>query len=84
MVPTQFNAVLEKWGSKGAVFGEALTGLLRCGPDDDEPMAIFIDKHGGRNRYAAMLQQAMPEGMVVAREEGTGAAFTWFSACGEK
>src|SRR5262249_13611948 len=29
-----------------------------------------VDKHGGRNTYAAMLQDALPDGLVVAREEG--------------
>ena len=36
----------------------------------DEPLTFFIDKHGGRNTYAAMLQDAVPEGMVLAHQEG--------------
>ena len=38
--------------------------------DDDEPMSFVVDKHGGRNHYAAVLQHALPEGMVLAHEEG--------------
>src|SRR5581483_7740844 len=31
---------------------------------------VLVDKHGGRNAYAAMIQHALPGGMVVARQEG--------------
>jgi len=71
--PGSFNALVDRWGSKGAVLGLSLIELVRCnhGQDDDnEPMYFFVDKHGGRNNYAAMLQHALPEGMVLAHEEG--------------
>jgi hypothetical protein len=71
--PTRFNAVLDRWGSKGVVLGLALAELLGggCDPDaDTDPVSFLIDKHGGRNNYAAMLQEAVPDGMVVAEEEG--------------
>lgn len=70
VLPDQFNNVVDKYGSKGAVLGQALAELLRVQPDDDEPLEVMIDKHGGRNHYAAMLQEAIPDGMVVAMEEG--------------
>jgi hypothetical protein len=69
----RFNALLDQWGSKGAVLAECLTELLRglCAElDGDDPFWIFIDKHGGRNTYAAMLQHALPQGMVVVHQEG--------------
>jgi ribonuclease HII len=67
----RFNAILDQHGSKGGVLAEALTELLRgfYGELDGEPWHVFIDKHGGRNTYAAMLQHALPEGMVIARQE---------------
>jgi ribonuclease HII len=70
--PARFNHMLDHWGTKGAVLGEALGELLVRNRhlDGDEPAFFFIDKHGGRNTYAAMLQQALPDGMVVAHEEG--------------
>jgi hypothetical protein len=71
--PARFNQLLDHWGSKGSVLGYALGQLLAANriPDDGrEPVWFFIDKHGGRNTYAAMLQDALAEGMVVAREEG--------------
>jgi ribonuclease HII len=68
----RFNALLEEGGSKGYVLAHALTSLLRwlMGhlPDEDA-VAIFIDKHGGRNTYAAMLQDALPHGVVSAERE---------------
>lgn len=71
--PTLFNQLLERWGSKGAVLGHALTRLLECLEQldgDGEAVHFYIDKHGGRNTYAAMLQNALPDCMVVARKEG--------------
>ena len=71
--PKRFNELLDHWGSKGAVLGEALVELLRSNQgleDDSEPLIFVVDKHGGRNNYAAMLQQAFSEGLVMAREEG--------------
>jgi ribonuclease HII len=37
--------------------------------DDRESLIFYVDKHGGRNNYSAMLQHAFPDGMVLAREE---------------
>jgi ribonuclease HII len=71
--PTRFNALLDRWDSKGVVLSLSLTQLLQhnANPDDGtEPVSVFVDKHGGRNAYAAVLQQAYPDGVVVAREEG--------------
>jgi hypothetical protein len=70
--PARFNAITEQSGSKGAVLGQGLTELLqdlRASLGKEEPLQFFIDKHGGRNTYAPLLQQAIPEGLVVARQE---------------
>lgn len=69
--PTRFNRTLDQWDSKGAVLGHALAELLHAvlGLDGDEPLHLHVDKHGGRNTYAAMLQDAVPDGMVLAHEE---------------
>jgi ribonuclease HII len=71
--PPRFNAVLDGHGSKGAVLADALRELLRCCretiPGDDR-LQFIVDKHGGRNTYAAQIQHALAEGIVVARREG--------------
>jgi ribonuclease HII len=69
--PARFNGVLDRWGSKGAVLAEGLKELLRWNRDalDSEDLSFFIDKHGGRNTYAPMLQDALEDGMVMAQQE---------------
>ncbi len=69
--PEQFNALTHRAGSKAAVLQHALAELVRaCWQiDGDEPLTFFIDKHGGRNTYAAMLQDAVPAGIVLAHRE---------------
>jgi hypothetical protein len=70
--PSRFNALLDQWSSKGAVLGHGLAELLAFNqqPDDSaEPVHFLVDKHGGRNNYAAMIQHALTDGMVVADEE---------------
>jgi ribonuclease HII len=71
--PRRFNALLDHWGSKGAVLGQGLAELARSNrqqTNESESLNFIVDKHGGRNNYSAMLQQAFPDGLVIAREEG--------------
>lgn len=68
----RFNALLAHWGSKGAVLGDALATLIAHFLKLDQPdegVIFLIDKHGGRNTYAAMLQDALDGGMVIAHHE---------------
>jgi ribonuclease HII len=70
--PRQFNSLLDRHDSKGAVLTHGLTNLLRAGRElaREGALAFFVDKHGGRNTYAAMVQHALPGGAVLAVEEG--------------
>jgi ribonuclease HII len=71
--PRRFNALLVEGGTKGAVLAHALANLLRWQRGNlagDDPLSFFIDKHGGRNTYAAMIQHALPDGMVFTSQEG--------------
>jgi hypothetical protein len=68
----RFNALCEAAGSKGAVLAHGLGRLLRYNCDrvpGADPLCFFIDKHGGRNTYAAFIQHALPEGTVLAEQE---------------
>jgi hypothetical protein len=69
--PTAFNAMLEQWGSKGAVLASSAIQLLQRLPPEPDDILVCIDKHGGRNFYAGTLQPAFPDGLVMAREEGS-------------
>jgi len=64
----RFNAVVERWESKGAVLANGLITLLeevnQAFPEDT-PLEFVIDKHGGRNFYAPMVQTAFPDGWVT-------------------
>src|SRR5439155_13649618 len=68
----RFNDLVDRWDSKGAVLGIALTQLIQhaMAALPAEPMRFVIDKHGGRNTYSALLQHGFPDGMVLAEEEG--------------
>ncbi len=71
--PSRFNGILERAGTKSVVLMLALAELLRQTLEpDDTPEAVFVvvDKHGGRNNYAELLQVALPEGQVVVAAQG--------------
>jgi hypothetical protein len=69
----RFNRIVDEFGSKATVLGrglvELLGALMTAVPADGEPLAFACDKQGGRNYYAALLQEAFPEGWVVAERE---------------
>lgn len=68
----RFNDLVDRWDSKSAVLSVSLTELIaRClQVTSPEPMIFTIDKHGGRNAYSAVLQEAFPLGVVLAEAEG--------------
>lgn len=75
---TRFNRLVEESGSKGTILARGLVSLLAGLRDvgnvgikeyEGHPLLIQCDKHGGRNFYAAMVQQAFPDGWVVAEKE---------------
>jgi ribonuclease HII len=69
----RFNALLDEGGTKSVVLADALAHLLHWQHSNlpgGEAAAFFIDKHGGRNTYAAMIQHALPDGVVFAEHEG--------------
>lgn len=75
LVPApRFNAIVDVSGSKGTVLArgliELLESVLGALPDDGAPAVIACDKQGGRNFYAPMLQEAFPNGWVIAEREG--------------
>jgi ribonuclease HII len=70
--PRRFNALLDEGGTKGHVLAHALMYLLRWQrsnlPGEDD-LVFCIDKHGGRNTYAAMIHHALADGIVLVERE---------------
>jgi len=67
----EFNALVDRFGSKGAVLATGLLQLLRsCLAHEPAIDAlVVVDKHGGRNFYGPMLQELSPDCWVVPLEE---------------
>ena len=69
----RFNRIVDEFGSKATVLSRGLVELLGAVmselPADNNAVLVACDKHGGRNFYAAILQEAFPEGWVVAERE---------------
>ena len=70
--PPRFNKLVDAAGSKAVVLAVGLVELLKHvlahTPGDDE-LRILCDKQGGRNFYAPLLQEAFPDGFVIAEVE---------------
>lgn len=66
----RFNELLDIWGTKSAVLAHALSALLHDVWQLSGDVLVFVDKHGGRNTYAAMLQNALPDAMITTITEG--------------
>jgi len=78
--PESFNQLVEQHGTKGAalshltfrLIARVLTALGKA------PVSVVCDKHGGRNCYAALLQDRFPESFVeVIRESRPSSVYRW-------
>jgi ribonuclease HII len=76
--PLLFNRVCDGSGSKATLLSCGLVSLLAemwksvvgGHPEHSaDPITFHCDKHGGRNYYAALVQQAFPDGWVVTEVE---------------
>jgi ribonuclease HII len=68
----KFNQLLKQWKTKGAVLGQAFSELLQVNllaDENGEAIHFLVDKHGGRNFYVPMVQDAVSNGFVIAHEE---------------
>lgn len=69
--PAAFNARVAESDSKGTALSLWTLELVRdlMVGADAEPICIHCDKHGGRNRYAALLQTVFPDHWIEVHEE---------------
>lgn len=72
MFPQEFNAQCESLANKSNVLTCATLSLVRALADRcvDPVLTVGCDKHGGRNTYAAALQQYVVDGLVQTVCEG--------------
>lgn len=85
--PQEFNALCERFGNKASALSHVSIGLLREVIDSLLPVPrplspvscrITCDKHGGRNRYAAILQHHFPEEWIdTLAESGPASRYAW-------
>lgn len=77
--PQQFNRLCAELDSKGAALSRLTMELLSEALESlHEPAYVVCDKHGGRNRYATLLQEHFPEFLIQIRHEGRAeSAYRW-------
>ncbi len=83
LFPSQFNCLVEQRGGKGAVLSEQTLGLVArlIAGLEDEPVLVQCDKHGGRNRYGALLQHAFADHVIrVLQESRVCSRYGWGNA----
>jgi hypothetical protein len=90
--PREFNELTNRFGTKGAALSHISIGLVREVMDSlraprktrsavsarSAATHIVCDKHGGRNRYAALLQHQFPEQWIdTLAESGPASRYAW-------
>lgn len=70
--PAEFNRGVERWDNKAELLSRTTLDLASSIIDQfpDEPVVVHCDKHGGRSRYASLLQDVFPEYLVEVHSEG--------------
>lgn len=75
-----FNEGIERWQNKAELLSrttlELASRIMNRFPN--ETLLIHCDKHGGRSRYAGLLQDVFPEYLVEVRQETAQAShYCW-------
>jgi ribonuclease HII len=72
----QFNKLVDRHDSKAGPLAEGLTTLLRALDfgGDAEQINVVVDKQGGRNAYAPLLQSALPDCWIHCQRESAEAS----------
>jgi len=70
--PERFNALIDRFDTKGGALSFETLKLVRRQLDglDSGPVVVHCDKHGGRNRYASVLQTVFPDVLPTIVSEG--------------
>ncbi len=78
--PERFNALIDRFDTKGGALSYETLKLVRqqLQAIGDEHIVVLCDKHGGRNRYAPVLQTVFPEVLpTIVRESRLQSVYRW-------
>jgi len=78
--PWQFNAGVQRWGNKATLLSHTTLELARTVMTDlpQGDVLLHCDKHGGRNRYAGVLQHIFEDDLITVRDEGqASSSYQW-------
>lgn len=78
--PEEFNELCERYENKASALSALTLELVRDAvqSSDDDRILIQCDKHGGRNKYCALLQQFFPDDWVeIVREGREESVYRW-------
>jgi hypothetical protein len=73
LFPREFNELVRKTDSKGEALSLTTLRLVARKLDelpDSGSVQVICDKHGGRDRYAALLQHVFSDSLISIRREG--------------
>jgi hypothetical protein len=70
--PLRWNELLDEYENKASALSYCTLALVRdlAATLPEEPILIVCDKHGGRNRYAGLLQHFFEDDFIETRREG--------------
>ncbi len=84
--PDEFNQLTAQYGSKGGALTRLTLELLSSVLEQTgkHPTLVICDKHGGRNRYAAALQEHFPSYLIEIHGEGRAESVYRWGAAAER
>jgi len=71
--PSHFNQMCDQHGNKASALSHTTMQLIQSVLKKlpvDEPVYVLCDKHGGRNKYGPLLNEAFPDTLAIVRHEG--------------
>ncbi len=81
--PAEFNELTERFGNKASALSNLSLGMLRAitreiPTNSSTLVEVVCDKHGGRNKYAQLLQNHFPTQKVITLiEAGEQSRYHW-------
>lgn len=78
--PAEFNAIVARFDNKSTALSHVTLGLAAelIAPLPDGLIRVVSDKHGGRNRYAGVLDDVFPGHFIEIHGEGLAESVYWF------